>query len=138
MQFAAQSERITQRTLDSEDGLWPVALAIEETMADTDTKRFTRLLKRAISGSQASLRASSRRLWKTVGSERKRPDAEEAVDTALEKVEADHELHSTLDAFSAEVWKESDHLIAVEQRFVEKVAETAKRYWESKGKPAEE
>ena len=38
------------------------------------------------------------------------------------------ELDSTLEAFSAEVWKESEHLVALEQCFVDKVAETAKRY----------
>ena len=129
IQYAAQSGMITQRTLAGEHGLWPAALAIEETCAETDTKQFTRLLRRAVSGSRVSLRLASRKLWRLVGAERKREDAEEAVGTALEKVEEEHsELDSTLEAFSVEIWKESDHLISLEQRFVEKIKVTAERY----------
>ncbi|MFT5683452.1 MAG: hypothetical protein ACI8RZ_004384 [Myxococcota bacterium] len=129
IQFAAQSELLGARELSDPHRLWPVALAIEETCAETDMKRFTRLLKRAFSGSRVSLRIASRKLWRMVGAERKRDDAEAAVGTALGQVEVDSgELESTLAAFSAEVWKESDHLVALEQKFLVKLEETAKRY----------
>ena len=131
VQFGVQSGHITQRTLSEEVQLWPAILAIEEACAATDTKRFTRLIHRALSGSRASLRIASRQLWRTVGSERKQADAEAAVGEALQKVESDHvELDSTLEAFSAEVWKESEHLISLEQKFIEKLAETTQRYQE--------
>lgn len=129
LQFGAQSGRITQRTLSEEHLLWPAVLAIEETCKETDTKRFTRLLQRAFVGSRASLRIASRQLWRMVGSERKQPDAEGAVSLALQKVEADHMgLDSTLEVFSAEVWKESEHLLAFEEMFIEKIALTTQRY----------
>jgi hypothetical protein len=114
-------------------------LAIEETCSETDTKRFTGLIRRALSGSRASLRAASRQLWRAVGSERKQPDAEAAeaaVGQALLKVEAEHvELDSTLEVFSAEVWKESEHLLALEEKFIEKFALTTERY--QAGQPEE-
>jgi len=132
VQFGAQTGHITQRTLSDEHLLWPVTLAIEETCAATDTKRFTHLLRRVFSGSRASLRMAARRLWRAVGAERKQSDkaaAEAAVGLALQKVETEHaELDSTLEAFSAEVWKESEHLLALEETFIEKIAETTKRY----------
>ncbi len=137
IQFAAQGELLTARELSDEHRLWPVALAIEETCAETDTKRFTRLLRRAFSGSRASLRIAARRLWKVGHTARKEDEAEEVMGTALEKVESDPgELGGALEAFSTEVWKESDHLVALEQRFLAKLKETAKRY--QAGRTAEE
>ncbi len=137
IQFAAQGELLTQRIVSDEHRLWPAALAIEETCAETDTKRFARLLRRAFSGSSLSLRIAARKLWRLVGAERRRDDAEEAVGTALEQVEADPgELGDALSAFSAEVWKESDHLLDLERRFLVKLKETAKRY--QAGRIAEE
>ena len=135
VQYAAQAELLTARTMTSEHLQWPVALAIEETLQETDTKRFTQIIRRAWSGSRASLRAVSRRLWRLVGAVRRQPDAEEAVGTALQQVEAEHgELDSDLESFSQTVWRESDHLVAMEQRFVDKLAETHRRY--QKGRAA--
>lgn len=133
VQYAAQAELLTAHTLTTEDRLWPVALAMEETLQETDTKRFTRLIRRAWSGSRASLRVTARRLFRVVRAERKQPDAEEAVSTALEQVEAEHsELDSELAVFSETVWKESEHLVAMEQRFIDKLAETHARYWKDR------
>ena len=129
VQYAAQTNMLEQRTLAREVRLWPVSLAIEETCAATDTRRFTSLLKRAFSGSRLSLRIAAKKLRQIVGAERKREDAEAAVGTALATVEQDHaELDSALAAFSDEVWKESDHLVALEQRFLDTLKETATRF----------
>ena len=107
VQFAAQSALLTARELSDEHRLWPVALAIEETCAETDTTQFMELLQRVFSGSQASLRHAARQLWKVGRTARKAAVPEAAVGAALEQVESDPgELGSVLEAFSTEVWKE--------------------------------
>ncbi|MDG1484592.1 MAG: hypothetical protein P8R54_33705 [Myxococcota bacterium] len=137
VQFAAQGNLLTARELSDEHRLWPVALAIEETCAETDTKRLTELLRRAFSGSRASLRIAARGLWTIGRTARKDPVPEAAVGAALEQVESDPgDLGTALEAFSTEVWKESEHLVALERRFLVKLKETAKRY--QTGRVAEE
>lgn len=129
VQFAAQGDLLTARELSDEHRLWPVALAIEETCAEADMKRLTELLRRAFSGSRASLRVAARGLWKIGRTARKAPMPEAAAGAALEQVESDPgDLEAALEAFSVEVWKESEHLVALERRFLVKLKETAKRY----------
>jgi len=123
---AIASGRLDTEALARDGGVWPVALAIEESIIGKDTSPINQLVRSIFTVSPALLRKAARDLGRLVRPNRR---SEDTAAEALAAAEHDEEeaLSTILKPLSDGFWSQDAYLAELEALFFERLEQTSAR-----------
>lgn len=123
---ALEKGHLDEETLARPDGVWPVALAIEESIMKIDTSPINQLVWQAFTQSRSLLRTAARDLARRLRRVRgEGAAATEAVEAAAQA--EGHTLSSVIDEISSGFWAMTGYLSQLEALFSERLPQTTSR-----------
>jgi len=118
---ALRDGQIDQTTLNEPNGIWPVALAIEETLIETDTGPILRIITSIFTGSHDILKSASKKLRRLFKKERR-------THTPVKLYSGDEsEFQDVVSELADRVWAEDRYLVSLESQFLAILAQTHTR-----------
>lgn len=125
LSVALEKEVLSADQLGKKEGVWPVALAIEEAIITIDTSPINQMVLQVFSHSRALLRSTARDLYRRVRPHRRSDAAAEVIaEVADDEKQA---LSSVVEELSDAFWAKRDYLSVLEATFWQKLEQTTAR-----------